>query len=213
MQVLTDWVTFPICKDLVPCMEICQLHNCQHIWEDLSRSLLDWLKSFYKALKSSHADTEHPPEGFQTACELLQCVGEGSLGRTWAFLSWAHSTPLLLFEAKMETPSAVCIPHLGRGQWLQRVFSVVFTCCMVSAQCGTAAPSSVCPLGRGILCILSPKYPSLVLTVPWHHFFPSKSKYNIVINNSNYNGDLGGLKSYSQLVSFLDSFNIVTRMQ
>lgn len=169
MQVLTDWMVFPICNGLVPYMEMCQLHNCQHIWEDLSRSLLDWLKSFNKALKSSHADTEHPPEWLQTACELLQCVRGVWVG-DGAFLSWAHSTPLLSLEAKMGPLSAVCIPCLGKGQWLQPVFSVVFTCCMVSAQCGTANPGSVCPLGRGILCILSPKYPSLVVTVPWHHF-------------------------------------------
>lgn len=52
MQVLTDWMTFPMCKGLVPCTEMCQLHSCQHIWEDLSRSLLAGLESFNKALKS-----------------------------------------------------------------------------------------------------------------------------------------------------------------
>lgn len=44
-------------------------------------------------------------------------------------------------------------------------------------------------------------------------FFPLKSKYDkITMNNCNTNGDLRGLKSYSQLVSFLDSFYILTRI-
>lgn len=46
------------------------------------------------------------------------------------------------------------------------------------------------------------------------HFFPFKNKYNKrIVNNCNNDGELRELKSYSQLVSFLDSFYVVTRIQ
>ena len=96
MQVLTDQMTFPICKGLVPRMEMHQLHNCQHTWYDLSRSLVNWLKSFNKALKSSHANTEHAPKWLQIACERLQHVDKHSLRRTCTFplLSSLHTSYL-----------------------------------------------------------------------------------------------------------------------
>lgn len=115
MQVLRDWMIFPIWKGLVPCMEMCQLHNCQHTWENLSRSLLDWLKSFNKALKSSHADTEHPPEWLQTACELLQCVGEGSLSRTWSIPLLSSLNIPCVTLSKNGTPLCCVHPLPGEG--------------------------------------------------------------------------------------------------